>query len=702
MLTTLKTLQAGALQTRSGVFVLSVLFSTGLVLVTSQSIALTKLSDNAMADVSGAGLAFSFDDFRFQMEPTSFFENIGATPNRVPGATNGYKGDYRWIGTTISRGYPVDGSGNIDYTKLYNFSDYINATGGKFNMNPTSTASAAAAIEYKPMGWVTGDPMQTLSYPIAQGGAQGYAEVNNPFVMRVHSYNAVGLDAARTNWIGGVDHTVLELVGATHSTPFRWAFWGQVDAVQDTYALKSPGVVTDASLVGGTTAGRLENQEIIIGSPTSRFKPDGSNPAGDGTGIEIGCTGGGSGITGCANPNYKIMGPVFRMYQSMGEGNNDQTLGMLYHHRLQGDYRFSVNEPGSRTAEGGARIPTFDAQEGMYFMHVNAYLPMGQLHYQSLVVSGVKDGSGNYTGDFITETSQLPNDPNAYNDFYGYPANGANTTAPAGSQLGFNRNNLKDRYYETHGYVRWGDNFPTSAEAIAQLGNGDATKVTNGMPGSGVANTKGWSGTGVTSGGSINVTYHLPSYAINSTNFLNIYNAGTLGLGSVDLGLCEGGRDKYCDWQHGSTVDVQRTIPINVTTPSPNGSKGTIGELMSAGGMVFVARNGGSWTLPQNPNLASTIASQGTNLLIFNNWEVKKALTSTGEYGCDWTGCDGWELYGNTSPNGGTLDAQATNVINAAGGASATMTINGINLGSSRVEGMLIHHLKVTTLGAAN
>lgn len=728
-----------------------------LMALTSVSFGLTELNDGAMEDVSGTGLAFAFDDFRFQMEPTSFFENMGTVPTNKtrpatgniwpanPTYTNAYKGDYRWIGTTISRGYQLTGTNTIDYANLFGYADYISS--GSFISSPTThggksvAAAQSAALEYKPYGWQTGDPLQTLSYPIATGGAQGYAEINNPFVIRVHSYNAVGLSCTlgttgctNPRWATNKPMTVLELVGATHSSPFRWAFWGEVDTMKDTVGTVLSTVPRDSTYYNSYLLGRLTNQEIIIGSPTSRFKPDGSRPAGDGTGIEIGCTGTGTGITGCGNDAYKIMGPVFRMYQSMGStntgtggaavggGNNDQTLGMIYLHRLSGDYRFSVNQVNvdgvaavtgqsavyGRTA-GGKVIPYFDTQEGMYFMDVNAYLPMGQLHYQSLIVSGVTSGTS-YTGDFITETSLLPNDPFAYNDFYGYPTNLANTAPPTAATLGFNRSGLKDRYYETHGYVRWGDNFPTASEIVTELGDtspgldashkASATRITNNLLGSGITNTKGWSGTGITSGATVTVNYHIPTYAVNDTNFPRAQGSGILGIGAVSFGLCEGSRDKYCNSYTGSTSDVARSMIVNVNTTIPVGS-GTKAELLSAGGMVFLARDTGSWSLPLNSNLASAGAvSESINLLAFGNWDVKKALTSTVSYSCGTTTC--WRLQGNASYNGTTVDNAVKGVITANGGVSPTLTINGISLGSSRVEGMAIQHLKVTTLGAAN
>ena len=51
-------------------------------LLSSVSLAsMTPLEDDAMADVSGAGIAMAFEDFRWMVKPTSYFEQVGSAPD---------------------------------------------------------------------------------------------------------------------------------------------------------------------------------------------------------------------------------------------------------------------------------------------------------------------------------------------------------------------------------------------------------------------------------------------------------------------------------------------------------------------------------------------------------------------------------------------------------------------------------------------
>lgn len=61
--------------------------------------ALERLDDDAMAGVSGAGLALALDDFRWLVKPTSYFEQVGSDPT---GGTVFQRGDLRWYGVNIS------------------------------------------------------------------------------------------------------------------------------------------------------------------------------------------------------------------------------------------------------------------------------------------------------------------------------------------------------------------------------------------------------------------------------------------------------------------------------------------------------------------------------------------------------------------------------------------------------------------------
>ena len=496
------------------------------------------LEDDEMAGVSGAGLAFAFDDFRFQMAPTSYFEQIGAPSHP---ATTFNTGDYRWIGTTISSG----GTEN-----LFAFHDYVGLGGNP--VNPTSSSCSTA--------------LSPLGCPIAQGGARGYAEVNNPFVLRVRDYSAVGRTGGHadpnTGWTPGQINTVAELVGPTASSPFRWSFWGEVEASN------SSG-----------TLGVMQNQNIIIGAPVSRLRPH--------------------------DPGT-LAGPVFRLYQNM----TDQSLGMIYHHRLSGDYRFSVNQNGVSAVDGwsGSGVPHFTSQEGMYFINVNAYLPLGQLHYQSMILNAAAAQDGN----FAIELTRLPNNSNAFNDFYS-----------AAGATGFERNNRSERYYETHGYVRWGDAFPTNSNS-------------NGLGGSGVSQVR-YSG----------VDPDGPTRVVNSTNFPASTCQTPYGPG------VSGNQNGPCATWSNATVG-------NVVVGASDRS-----TILTQGGMVFMSRDGSAtWQVVNNQNRAAN-----------NN------------------------LHMLTVAWNGSIQLQRDSRYNDY---NPTLNVNAINLGSSRVEGMMINHLRISTLGAAN
>lgn len=581
-ISTLRYWQTGAIGTRTGAFVLSMLVVASIAVFTVPAVALTPLNDAQMSSVNGKGLAFAFDDFRFQMAPTSYFNQVGGN---VTASTSFNRGDLYWVGTTISSG-AADGAGG-----LYDFSDYAYV-----NNQPIAPSGSGHA------GQVMLSP---LSYPIGKGGTQGYAAVNNPFVLRVRTYDAVGLkDGNRSDWVANVPNTMIELLGPTHSTNFRWAFWGQVDTFNKTTG-SYPYVSNNDR---GTMIGpAFQNQDIIIGSPTSCFHPDCSMPAGDGTA---------NGRIDTSNP---IAGPVFRMYQSMAsDGTNDQTLGMIYQHRLSGDWRFSVNQKDKRTVnpDGSIKrgvVPAFSSEEGMYFMDVNTYLPLGTMHYQSLTLDGKPDGN------FSLDLTRLPNDPDAYNDFYS-----------AADSSGYKRAGRVDRYYETHGYVRWGNNFPTCSGPNCL------------------------SGTGVS-----NVRFALasdpdgPTLVVNSSNF-------PAATGCQVGGVTGGAGSGVCDSWDGKTVG-------NVVVAS---SKKAV---LGAGGMIFVAKNGQSWQLPNNPGSATTTGAP--HML--------------------------WVERGGDSSNGYTYqltrDARYNKV-----DYNPKVDVTAINLGSSRVEGMTIQHLKIETLGAAN
>ena len=90
-------------------------------------------------------------------------------------------------------------------------------------------------------------------------------------------------------------------------------------------------------------------------------------------------------------------------------------------------------------------MPDFDDNEGVYFKNVDAFLPLGTLHYQTITLDALRDGSGNAAGDFVIELTRIPNTSVIYEDFY---CDGACNIVGG---------EIQNPNEGTRGYVRWGD-----------------------------------------------------------------------------------------------------------------------------------------------------------------------------------------------------------------------------------------------------
>ena len=97
--------------------------------------------------------------------------------------------------------------------------------------------------------------------------------------------------------------------------------------------------------------------------------------------------------------------------------------------------------PGGRLDTGLAAFDTF--------------LPLGSLHYQALIGDQVPGG-----GDFILELTGIPNVEAVWQDFYAHAPGVA-------THLGYERNNRPERYGETHGHWRIGDQDPSTNTCIS-------------------------------------------------------------------------------------------------------------------------------------------------------------------------------------------------------------------------------------------
>jgi len=509
----------------------------GVWLVTVPAFALQDMDDADLAQVDGGGLSFVLENFKFQMAPQSFIEQVGAAPT---GGTTLQQGDYYWMGLSISG----DGSSGQQWAPT--------AAGTPNTCSTSKTSSGTASTVAGNLGCAVG------SNVIAN-----LAAFDNPYVLRAFSYTAPD-----ENNNSAIANTVLELMapscvgqassssaapalgcGSSTQQPedtYRWAFWGSV-------------VVTKSSGATASASGQLKSQTIVDGINAAYFYP------------QMVATTAGSSAAG--RPNM-YQGAVMRMFRtipdSINTANSDNaTLGLTYASELSGNFRFSVGQTGSTDADtctgtGGncslanvAVVPNFDNTEGLYFRNVQAYLPLGQLNYQS-IVAGASGTVASPNGNFDLELTVLPNEAPAYNDAYSLEASDttgyatahdaqctmtANTATQCGSGTGTgNWTAVPVRYFETHGYVEWGTGV-SSTYALPDDPDGSGSLGTRpysppaACTGSGAISTACYTSTSdgiyFASGNSLTQTF--TASAASSDPELN-KSYSTSGLSTVNLG----------------------------------------------------------------------------------------------------------------------------------------------------------------------
>lgn len=379
--------------------VLAVLLATSL----SCAAQMQQMTEEDMASISGEGIAFAALDFRFQMASTSYLEQFGTA-----GGGGGFKrGDLRWYGLTISNG--------------------IDTTGFTYWDNAACMPLAGN---------------ESLSCPQANNGVALLATYDNPYVFRAYDYLGQTVDTATDGTTGtaAVSRTVLELLSPSNSDIFRWAFWGETESGKDLASgAAGKGMLQSQSIIVGKASSPAQNTAIAAGCTASNCTPTNVSP----------------GIS--ALPRY---GSTLRFYQVASAA--DPTFGLFYHHRLSGDFRFSVNQDNASAASGVGIPVRYTTTEGLYFKGVSAYLPLGQLNYQSIIFDSF--GSGVTAGNFTIEVTRPPtngtgSDSDAYNDFYSLsPSTAApcNAAPYLGTDCGYARSNRPARYWDTHGYAFWG------------------------------------------------------------------------------------------------------------------------------------------------------------------------------------------------------------------------------------------------------
>lgn len=542
------------------------------------------LEDDEMAGVSGAGLAFPFHEFRLEMAPTSYIELIGSDTN--PSETTFIRGDLRYYGMSLTRA----------------------TEGGVLQTGGLDWQGNACSGGYRGLGC-----------PLHEGFIENFSAYDNPYVWRAFNYTGFEPDGNVTD-----DRAVFEILGPSDLDTFRWAFWGEVESGRN-YGAAQQGLapITGADCAAGTGSQCLTQlQNIIIGKPTALAKPRSTNAA-----------------------DNRHLGPALRFFQYAGTtgdaGNNPATYGLQYLSRLSGDYRLSINTSNSGEPLRGV-IPDFTNEEGLYFTDVQAYLPLGQLHYQALVFDNAQPGStniGNQDGNIVIQLTRIPNVAAVYNDFY--------SLAPGDIQ-GYQRTGRPDRYYETHGYVEWGNAFPTNSNP-------------NALGGAGVSHVR-FSGPG-------SPDLFLSARGISAANFPG--------------DICGSNRTQSCDRYNGTAPAI--TVPGTSITSSYSRT-----DLVDEGGIVFVSRSGGSWDVLNNQNLAEGINVNSREVMIARTFADTTSI-------CGFRACR--RLNARTVDN---VDYTAIAQYANQGGYNPLLTIDAINLGTARVEGLLINHLKIETLGGGN
>ncbi|WP_421711279.1 hypothetical protein [Alcanivorax sp.] len=242
------------------------------------------------------------------------------------------------------------------------------------------------------------------------GGIGAFASIYDPYLLRAYQYEGYDYSGAYLSTPANMP-TVMELIGPSDTDRWRWSFWGEleVDRLNNNQA---DGALNNSYNVGG--ADFLQSQTIIHGKP----------------------------VTADGRPARLRLMRTTGMDSALYPWADSNTFGITYESAISGDFRFSVRQQAD-SEDRLHWVPNFEDNEGMYFKNVDAYLPLGQLHYQALTLDAVRSGSER--GNFVIELTRIPNIAAVYEDFY--------CEGPCDIVNGEIQNPNKD----TRGYVRWGD-----------------------------------------------------------------------------------------------------------------------------------------------------------------------------------------------------------------------------------------------------
>lgn len=355
-------------------FASRVLLPAALMLVCGTASALEPLDDSSMASVNGAGIALAFDDFSSRMAPTSYINALGsdvaaATPPYVA-PNNWRRGDLYYYGLSMTGGSVGQG---MDWY----------GTGTTTGCTPGADG--------------LGCPIGRLSTGTQVEGIKNWASVYNPYMIRVfqyagYSYEGVCLGtevSGKCNKVvvsgASASPTYYEFIGPSNGDKWRWAFWGELLVNNAGLAVGANGATFAGSCLAGTVtgncAGILKSQTIILGN------------------------------------NFTLDNKPTRLQivQTPTSAPSEQSLSVIYQSRLSGNFRFSLAQKTGVAGdpEPHGTVPDFNDVEGLYYKNVDAFLPLGQNNYQTIVFR-----NNGATGNFIIDLTPISSNANVANTFY--------------------------------------------------------------------------------------------------------------------------------------------------------------------------------------------------------------------------------------------------------------------------------------------
>lgn len=271
------------------------------------------------------------------------------------------------------------------------------------------------------------------------GGAGGwFSPFDNPYVMRAWSPAGMAYNGSLINTDpNNPDKTIYEYLAPTSQPDYTLSFWGEIEAGATRNPALQPLSAGTGTANGG---GLLKSQTIIRGNAA---------------------------------------GSIFRLFKMTDNPLYGETFAMFYHSRLRGDFRFSVAQSAGASSDAIGQPVVFGNNEGLHFYNVDAFLPIGQLYYQALVLNAVGT-----SGNFSLTLTRVPNNPVVYGRFYGLNAGDSRGFETARLQVrdwtsGCGANQNCANYRLSHGYVRYGDWYPTPLGGSAAAGTRNAINASN-------------------------------------------------------------------------------------------------------------------------------------------------------------------------------------------------------------------------------